>query len=283
MIDDLSRTLDALLNDPSLQARFPELRAARIDFARPPNDFVPGLPIVNLFLYDIRENLELRNNEPIVTRNGTQATIRKPSRRIDCSYLVTAWTNVTGELGAYDEHQLLGQTLEVLGGYPTIPPAFLVGRLQQNQEPPLPLLAPHVDGLKSAAEFWTAMGNQLRASFTVTVTLSMPQFADVTAGTVSTARTGVDVGAGVDETLFGIGGEVRANAAGGGGPIAAAFVNVVDAGLRATTDADGRYRFECIPAGNRTFQVVAVGFQPAQQVVTVPGQPPDYDFQLAPI
>lgn len=261
MIHDLSATLEAILVDPTLGAEYPELAAATIVFARPDATFVPPQQsAVDLFLYEIKENLELRNNQPVVRRQNGLATVSPPPRRIDCSYLVTAWPQdpvpPTLEM---QEHRLLGQALQVLGRYPTIPEQFVQGGLRPPVppappapppviEPPLPMLAPAVNGLKSVAEFWTAMGNQVRASFTVTATISMSIRSDVTWPIVSTTRAGIDVGGGVDETLIGIGGEVRANAAAGSGPVADALVDIVDAGLRVRTDADGRFRFERVPA-----------------------------------
>ena len=279
MIRYLSETLEKLLTDPGVVAPFPELKVAKIAFEPPLAGFKPVEPTVDLFLYDVRENLELRSNEPIIKRNGSQATITQPPRRIDCSYLVTAWpTGATGNALALLEHRLLGQVLRVLAGFPKIPAKFLQGDLI-GQEPPLPMIAPQIDGLKSPGEFWTALGNQLRAAFMVTATIGMPVYPDVTGPIVTTKFSGFGAGeAPIDETLVQIGGRV-VNA--GSAPIAGAVVDVLDAGLRARTDADGRYEFGRVPRGNRNVRVVAVGFQPSTRTIPVPGTfPEDYDFTL---
>jgi hypothetical protein len=291
MIDDVSRTLEAILDDSALGARFPELLAANVRFDRPDQTFAGSVPppaAINLFLYDIRENLQLRSNERVVSRNGSQATIVQPPRRIDCSYLVTAWTVGSAPL-ELREHQLLGQTLQVLGRFPTIPEAYLEGTLA-GQEPPLPMMAPQIDGLQSPAEFWTAMGNQLRASFAVTVTISVPLFEPVSGPIVTRKRT--DVGAAepgvpvdratLDESLVSVGGDVRAAGA-GGQPIAGAVVDIVDAGLRTHTDQSGRFAFARVPTGDRNFRVVAVGYQPLARTIAVPGKTEDYEFRLLPL
>src|SRR5262245_20183766 len=135
MIRDLSETLRKVLTDVTVTAPFPELAAATIVFDRPATGFNPTVPTIDLFLYDVRENLELRNNEPTIRRNGSQASITPPPRRIDCSYLVTAWPVGMTEL-PLQEHRLLGQVLRVLAGFPTIPAGFLQGSLV-GQEPPL--------------------------------------------------------------------------------------------------------------------------------------------------
>jgi Pvc16 N-terminal domain/Carboxypeptidase regulatory-like domain len=279
VIRDLSVSLRNLLDDPALSVDFPELETAAVVFDRPTSTFNPPQSSVDLFLYDIRENVELRSNEREVVRNGPLATVRKAPMRIDCSYLVTAWP-VGGTELPLQEHRLLSQTLQVLIRNPTLPAGFLTGSLI-GQEPPLPSIAPEVDGLKSAAEFWTSMGSQLRAAFTVTVTISVPALPDVTGPIVTTKTAHFALATRpVDETRVQVGGQV---VDGGGQGIAGAIVDVLDAGERAVTDAEGRYLLSRVPIGNRTLRVSAVGFQVATVVVPVPGTPDDYRVTLSPL
>jgi len=279
VIRDLSATLEAVLTDPALTADFPELAASTVTFERPTDTFSPSSTSLDLFLFDIRENLELRTNEPQVERIGREVVVRQPPRRIDCSYLVTAWP-VGGTELPLQEHRLLSQALQVLIRNPTLPAPFLVGQLV-GQEPPLPTVVPEVDGLKSAAEFWTSMSNQLRASFTVSVTISVPALPSTTGPIVTTKVGGFAPGTlRIDETLRQIGGQVIDGAGNG---VEGAIVDVLDAGLRAVTDAEGRYLLSRVPAGNCTLRVVAVGFQVATKGVPVPGSPHDYEITLAPL
>ena len=284
MIRDLSATLEAVLTNPALTADFAELQAATIVFDRPTDTFAPASTTIDLFLFDVRENLALRSSEPRLERHGHEAVLRPAPRRIDCSYLVTAWP-VGGADLPLQEHRLLGQMLELLGRLPTIPPALLQGRLV-GQTPPLPLIAPQLDGLKSPAEFWTAMGSRLRASLTVTVTLSVPFSPEVSGPVVTTLRSGFGArgtAGPVEEEWIAIGGRVLdGSIAPPGAPIAGAIVDVLDAGLRTVTDELGQYRFERVPAGSRTVRAVAGGFQPSTRVFTVPGPSETYDFSLTP-
>ena len=179
------------------------------------------------------------------------------------------------------EHRLLSQALQLLGRHPTVPAAFLQGSLA-GQEPPLPMIVPQIEGLKSPAEFWTAMGSRLRAALTVTVTISVPLIADV----IGPAVTTIDAAYGdrgplgpVDEPWAAIGGLVRDA---GGAPIAGATVDVLDAGLRRVTDEEGRFVFPRVPRGNRTARAVAVGFDPQTRSFDVPGRAEDYEFTLTP-
>jgi hypothetical protein len=276
MIRDLSQTIKAILSQPGLPA---ELAGAQIVFDSPTDRFAPGVTTIDLFLYDIREDVALRNSEPIIARSNGNAITHQPPLRVACSYMITAWA-VGGVEIALQEHRLLSQVLQTLSRFPTIPDKFLAGSLA-GQEPPLPMMVMHPDGLKDRSELWFALGNRPRPSLTVAATISMPVLADVTGPIVTTRFTGFDPGVGaVQETLVGFGGRVLDQAGHG---IAAAVVDLIDAGLRATTDSEGRYEFVRVSTGSHTIRVIASGFQPRSQPLVVPGQPQDYEVDLTPL
>jgi Pvc16 N-terminal domain/Carboxypeptidase regulatory-like domain len=283
MIRDLSLTLRAILDQPGLP---PELAEAQIVFDRPTEPFAPSPKAVDLFLYDIRENVDLRSNEPIVERFNGQARIHRPPLRVACSYLVTAWPTGDGdEESALQEHRLLSQVLALLSRYPTIPQKFLKGKLI-GQEPPLPMMTAQTSGLQNPAEFWTAIGNKLRASLTVTVTIAIPVLEPEDAAIVISREVALEQ---QDlpltrETFFHIGGRVTDVA---GKPVEGASVSLDESGLPAiqrgltSTDAHGRYRFSGLSAGSYHIRVqYEAGV--AEVDVTVPA-PADsnYDVQLA--
>ncbi|MDJ0594346.1 MAG: Pvc16 family protein [Pleurocapsa sp. MO_226.B13] len=267
MIRDLSMVLKRILEDSRLSPRFPELAEAQISFERPSETFSPGQTTVNLFLYDIREHLELRSNEPSIEMRGGQAIIHHPPKRIACSYLVTAWPVGGAEL-PLQEHRLLSQVLQVFSAYPIIPErqpfSFLDNTRLSGQEPPLPMLTAQVDGLQSAAEFWTALGNQLRPSITVTVTFALEEllFEELFAPKELTPivftrnlqlsqQVSPDAPA-TEPRLFWIGGRVTDA---GNQPVVGATVRLVEPVLSATTDGDGQYRIGAIPRGTYTLRV----------------------------
>lgn len=170
MIDDLSRTLKKILTRGGLDP----LKSAEIVFDRPADPFTPQKTTVDLFLYDIREDLELRSNEPLIDRKNGQVTTHRPPLRVACTYLVTAWPgSLRGEEAVFTEQKLLSQTLHVLAGQPTIDPKLLKGSSLEGQEPPLALVTALVNPQKNLSEFWTALGNKLRPSLTVRVTISL--------------------------------------------------------------------------------------------------------------
>jgi len=185
MIRDLSETLQKMLDDEALKIFFKDLFDAHIAFDRPDEGFKPTQTTMNLFLYDIREDMELRSNELVITRDNGDAKIHRPPLRVACSYLVTAWP--VGNDLTLQEHRLLSQVLMVLSQYPKIPDKFLQGKLKEQRPqdpeaegrklyPPSPMITAQADGLKNPHEFWTAIGNKLRPSISVTVTISMQPF-----------------------------------------------------------------------------------------------------------
>lgn len=285
MIRDLSETLRALLDDPALASAFPELAAAQIVFDRPTEQFNPAQATVDLFLYDIRENLELRSSEPLLERHNGQAVIHPPPLRVACSYLVTAWPVGGAEL-PLQEHRLLSQTLQALSRHPTIPASLLHGSLV-GQQPPLPMLTAQADGLKDPADFWTAIGNKLRPSISLAVTIAMERFAPITAPMVITEeirlgeRTGSEeeqIKPSTRQDLFRIGGRVTDAAS---APVVSATVTLVETGLTTRTDADGRYILNSLAPGIYTLRMQA-GATVKTVTITVPAPPAgsNYDVQL---
>jgi hypothetical protein len=171
MIDDLDRSLEELLK-LGLPGELAE--QVTITFATPTRDFPSSVtpPALNLFLYDVRENRDLRSTELTVERraDGTAVRQRAPVR-IDCSYLVTAWASESVS-AAFDEHKLLGEVVRVLLRYPTLPEAVLHGTLA-GQDIPLPTTALQPGHLQNLGEFWQALGGQPRAALNYTVTLAL--------------------------------------------------------------------------------------------------------------
>ena len=67
------------------------------------------------------------------------------------------------------------------------------------------------------------------------------------------------------------------------GTVAAAIVNLVDAGLRTESANDGRFTFPRVSAGNHVIEVLAIGFQPKTQPLVVPSLAEDYEITLTPL
>jgi len=173
MINDLDESIAELLRQG-----LPKNLASQvqISFGAPDDQFPPpsvSLPAIDLFLYDIRENLELRSNEIYVERNHDATAIRKRAPiRVDVSYLITAWPSSSVSDPSEDEHRLLGEIMRVLLRYRTIPTEVLKGDLM-DQELPLPISSMQPGRLQSLGEFWQALGGKPKAALNYTVTLSV--------------------------------------------------------------------------------------------------------------
>lgn len=248
MIRDLGLTLQALL----LHSAPAPLSAAQVAFDRPGDAYSPSQTTINLFLFDIRENLALRSNEPEIERNGLSATIRRPVRRVECSYLVTAWP-IGGADPPLQEHQLLGQVIQVLSRYPLIPSTLAVGDLK-SVEPLVPLQVAITEGPAAVADFWTALGLKLRAAVVARATVPLTVFADETQVTARAHEVRIgQSGSSGHETSITVAGRVLLS---DGKPAVGAVVTVTIAGalLRAKADDKGRYQLGPLKAGTHQFR-----------------------------
>jgi hypothetical protein len=283
MIDDLSQTLRTIL---TRSGRDP-LKSAQIVFDRPADPFTPQQATVDLFLYDIREDLELRSNEPVIERTNGEVVTHLPPLRVACSYLVTAWPgSETGDEAVLLEQKLLSQALQVLAGQPTIDPKLLYGSLK-GQEPPLPLVTALVDPQKNLSEFWTALGNKLRPSLTVRVTISITDLImPKTEQMVITEHLRAGVRAAPDEESiipasldekYRIGGRVSDAS---NQPVGAAIVTIVELGLTTRTDPDGRFVLGMMKPGDFTLRVKTATTEGSFPIKVPAPHGKDYNVQL---
>jgi hypothetical protein len=298
MLDDVDATLRQLL-----LSQVPGItNPAQVRFQPPDEDwrtYVKALVIagnhvnaLNVYLFDLRENRRLRSNERTKTIGSWDATETPAPRRVDCHYLLSAWspTDVTpGTEPTLDEHALLYRVALTLSRHdpivpdqifaPAAPPAPLAGEV-------LPLTLLPVDGFPKLAEFWGTMGDKHRLKpcvyFVVTVPLvTMPSPAGPIVTTVMVDGRQRDIPA--SSEVFGlIGGIVREQAT--QDPIADAWVEVLTTlGVRLAlvrTDADGRFRFEFARAGTYNLRAWSDTLGPASLTIVIPSPTGDYVMEL---
>lgn len=132
-------------------------------------------PTVNLYLWDVRPNLRQREaGVELVPDGDNRGRLRKPFPRVDCRYLVTAWT-----AEVRDEHLLLGATLAALLRTEELDKQHLHEAIRAVR--PLPTLEVSADGGQSS-DFWSALGNQLKPGLDLTVTVTVETAVSVPVG-----------------------------------------------------------------------------------------------------
>jgi hypothetical protein len=267
IIDELDTTIENLLHMED------NLKGIPVSFAVPSKDFSYNSLTVNCYLYDIRENTELRSNEPLIERYNDGTVVKKrPPVRIQFSYCITAWSALKNneESKTREEHVCLSKVLTALLKYSTIPAEALSANLK-GQTPPLPTTVVLPDGMKNPAEFWNAIGGPLKPFLDYRVTVSFDvhkaQEGQIVATHISKYRLGVESEkADEAETLITLGGIVT-NSDNPSLPIKDAKLTLFDAQgtivAETTTNAEGRYIFERFGIGTcpYTLKVEAQGYK----------------------
>ena len=174
MIQDLDATIAAMLKNRAPVGS--ELAGSDIKFDLPDTKWRQAVNklTVNCYLFDIRENVELRTHEGVFARSAdlTRAARIRPPVRVDCAYSITAWS-VAQTDQVLEEHRVLSQVLRVLLQFPQIPQADLQGSMV-DQPPPYPtVIAAAPDPNRNIPEFWRALDQELKPSLNYVVTLGM--------------------------------------------------------------------------------------------------------------
>lgn len=271
MINDLDETLRRLLvHDIPIKNGEVDIK-----FELPNREWTARLskPTLNVYLYDMRENTDLRDTDWIIERDPSGRMIkRQPPRRVDLSYLITAWA---AEIE--DEHRLLTRVLVALFKYKAVPAAHLQGGLA-GEELPLYARVADPETMPDAFELWTVLDNELKPGVNLLVTLPIDPGVSLSGPAVrtKTIRTRTLTPAGQDwETMTQIGG--RVTRAGSDEGVANVTVSIKDTGFAAVTDASGRFAFSGVPDGEHQL-VIQRDDEKRERRITIPGT--DYDMQL---
>jgi hypothetical protein len=248
-----------------------------IDFHTPTREWAAGVskPTVNVYLYDIRENLELREPMPWMTRNGPNNTaIRsRPLVRMDVTYRFTTFANAPE-----DEHRLLSHILVTLFQHPIFPADLLQGQVAGQQI--VTTAAQPIGPVQNLADYWGAMDNTIKPSIDFRLTVAVDLNQETSVGLVLTKQARVlraDGPPAPDATqpLVHIGGRVHV----AGSPeegLAGVTVRLTERGLDAVTDAAGRYSLSGLPAGSYTLHLLAPSGGERRARIQVPSR--SYDI-----
>ena len=174
MISDVDEALRNLILDSLTVSR----QNVDIKYDLPSRDWASRLnrPTINLFLFDIRENLRLRGAEQarqFPLPNG-KVEVRRNPVRIDLRYLLTAWTK-----DPEDEHLLLSDALYTLLRNPVIPDKYASEQMKKQQFQTIldaAVYQPEHGPTEKATEIWGVIGNDIHAGFIVTVTITVDPY-----------------------------------------------------------------------------------------------------------
>ena len=248
MLHLLDETLEAFL-----RAEVPlPARQVDVSFVAPDSDWGAAItkPTVNVFLWEVRLNTsERQSGMEFVEEEGVRAW-RPPTPRVDCRYLVTAWTTEV-----QDEHRLLGAVLAGLLRNREIAAEHLQGAYAPVR--PLPTVKVAEPGEDGSPDLWQALGGKLKPGLDLWVTATVDSGIEAEAGPpverYEIAVTDRD-DAGKSDRLVAVGGEA-AEAAG---------EVVTSPRGRAEVDAGGRFLVRAdegdeVAVGGATAKVPAKG------------------------
>lgn len=247
MIVDLLDAIRRLLYEAG------RLPASEIDisFEAPTKEWASRLmrPTINIFLFDIRENTDLRQASAPTTRVNGRAERRLPPRRVDLRHMVSAHTTDTG-----DEHRLLWRALATLMRFPEIPPEMLPEGLRAQGVPLNARTAQADDGARML-DLWSALGEDPHPAFCYVVTAPVDLDISISAPLVLTrttryVRTLVDTS---QEIGVHVGGVVLGPA---GEPVAGVTVRVEgQSGAESVSDAEGRFVLSGLSEGEVSLRI----------------------------
>lgn len=249
-----------------------------IAFDAPASDWSAKLtsPTVNLFLYDLRENLAQSEATPRNVRLNGASMSAPPPMRLEVTYAVTAWTKAVE-----DEHRLLSQVLAILFTHTALPADLLAGRLANASQ--LRAIETEVGRPKEEkADFWTSIGGRYKASIDYAIRLEVESGLMFTRGPeVRTQTMRVQLADGPRRTMEELqrfGGVVRD---GDGSPVADAWVALTDLGRMTTSDRDGRFVFDGMRPGDHRVSARTASGDEASGVAKVPGGGVDLELGSA--
>lgn len=153
----------------------------RVHFDIPSKQWLETLvhPTLNFYLFDIRENTDLRQTDWLPSQsNGRSSTRRMPPRRFDLRFMVSAIAD-----DVETEHQLLWWTLRTLLQHPELPPkdwkekweglSSEVTAQLESLESPLPTRIGDKEDSARLLDIWSALDAPPRPALVYIVTVPM--------------------------------------------------------------------------------------------------------------
>lgn len=187
MIHEVDEVLKSLLGGGALTGS-----GIEVSFEAPTRDWAArrNAPVVNAYLYDIREDVARRQRGQMAVRDERDVVVRRrqPPRWFRLSYLVTAWTKTP-----QDEHRLLSAVLATMLPRELLAADELPGSLGAlGLAVPVTVAGSQTES-RSLAEIWSALGGELKPSLDLVVTAPFPAFPEYDAGPPVTEGAAVRV------------------------------------------------------------------------------------------
>ena len=278
MIDDLDEVLRKLLvRDLPIKNGEVEIK-----FEQPKREWSARLskPTLNVYLYDLRENLKLRGSENWqISRNkdGTVSQKRNPVR-MNLHYIITAWANDPD-----DEHRLLTRVLMALFRHSDLPKELLPPSLQ-NQPAPITIQVAQEADLEKPSDVWNVMDNEMKPAVVLTITLVLDPYEAILAPIVRTRELTFGQAAAPQQAqvlveqagrsvYWTVGGELHSKK-----PLASLSLALVERGDIIRLNEDGRFTVGRLRAGDYTLAVSSNGEVLKTFPIKVPS--PEYELEV---
>ncbi|MEO7714744.1 MAG: Pvc16 family protein [Capsulimonas sp.] len=290
MIQDVDETLSRLLAGELVKIPGCPVRSAeQITFDSPQvaEATLDGEAHVNLFLRDVRENMERREEGfyRVTQRADKSVGVRRPPVHFDLSYLITVYAGDD----PLAEHRLLSNVLGVLLRCSPVPEQWLAGTLTGKGPNTLPTevaLPEHAVGVDLPG-MWQALGGKMRAALSLLVTYPFDPFE--TKWTIAVREAVLGMGQGTmsegpaqPRDLS----EIRVSAAGvvlrqdTETPISGVEIRIDGYPQAIETDGNGFFWVSNLTPGVHNLHFTKYGYRPHEaDVVSPPGGSP---FQLEP-
>ena len=163
MIYEVDEALRAMVRRDALPGSDVE-----VVFDAPTKDWASrrNTPTVDIYLYDIREDLRRRERGMINDYDSTGRVVNRhlPPRYFKLSYLVTAWTQ-----RPEDEHRLLSAILSCFLRHDAIPADLLAGPLAELALPVAITVGLPPPEDRGFADVWSALGGELKPSLDIVI------------------------------------------------------------------------------------------------------------------
>jgi hypothetical protein len=165
VINEVDETLRALV-------KAEVVNGADVDvvFDAPTRDWASrrNKPTLDLYLYDIREDLRRRETGFIERRNerGMVEERKELPRFFKLAYLITAWTQ-----RPEDEHRLLSAALALFMRYDLLPREYMTPLIIESEIPLMVQIAYPPPEDRQVSDVWSSLGGDLKPSIDLVVTM----------------------------------------------------------------------------------------------------------------